>query len=900
MNNNLCLATNYLTLSESARQMWTDLDRHLAECGSRLVLLNSVLADPPLPFPVIPISVLIRDYAQNYPGACAEAGFVSRQDFELLENDRSRAQGSYLAAEALPGLIACRNFAGTLLKTLRPGYVLAWDSTSPLAAILRTLSCENGLPFQTLERGLLPETMAVESRGIFGYSDLRTHWLAQDIPTVGEGAYERIRSYYLTKKPEKYDHPPFGGGGAELRARLGLGSKKVVVFFGHYDACGLEPQDSNQRRYHSPVFASTEDALMAVRAELEKSPEVALIFKPHPIDRGRYAGREIQGVEVVQDANPHALIDLADVVVAQFTTLQFEAGFYEKPVVLLGRSAWWGRNATYEVNNREDLRPALVAAFGRTDWKTRSANARAFLTWTMDQFHIGCTPTVPARRNLRDFARFIARTSLDCRGIPPWKDRWEQAQAALDQMRGVAAPQPAHRTAPRAAFGAFAHWGDQMKPVPAAKTTPPERAAVGSGSKLKELQSALKANPADAGSWVELGVSFRELNQVSECHEALQEALRLDPRNQAALLECGRTHLQQQQLWEARSCFERLEEINPRQVETILLMAQHEAAEGDCVAARLDYLRALKLDPENAVAKSRITALRSDTAQSSSSSPLHSQPRQVEPSNTAESLERSLVLSVRPHRRYWWYRMAHSDFVPPVYSFLKDDEWALIEAWFGDTEEQQFIGESPIPFMSMLQALIMGNRIGRLVQLGTYAGYSSLLMGFMLRHMGMECGLFSADVDQVTTEFARKYVGMAGLDRQVKLVLSDSKRPELAAEAIQYFRGQRPQVVIIDSSHQREQTVVELDLWYDTLSPGGFMVLHDSSAFAQQWDSTCKGGVKAAIEDWMVANPNIPCLNVDCAASVDPASPYFAYQDTCGIGIVYKRKDRKPLNLKAT
>jgi len=145
----------------------------------------------------------------------------------------------------------------------------------------------------------------------------------------------------------------------------------------------------------------------------------------------------IQGIRVVRDANVHALIDMADVVVAQFTTLQFEAALYDKPVVLVGRSAWWGRNATYEVNSKAELIPALQAALARKNWHIRSANAQAFLTWTMEHFLIGCTDTVPARRTLRDFAKFIAETSLDTRHLPAIEHRWESAEATIEQLRGL-------------------------------------------------------------------------------------------------------------------------------------------------------------------------------------------------------------------------------------------------------------------------------------------------------------------------------------------------------------------------------------------------------------------------------------------------------------------------------
>jgi hypothetical protein len=441
--NNLCLATNYLLMTPASRQMWIDLDRHLEEFGSRLVLMTSAMPEEPFPFPVISIPFLLRDYAGQFPHAGDAGGNVSTGDMELLQADSIRANNAYPPGEALEGMFACRKLLSTVLDVLRPGYVLTWDPTSPLAHLLQPLAREAGLPVQGIERGLLPETLMVESRSLQGYSDLRTHWLAQEMPPSNPPACERIRSYYLSRKPQKYNQPEFGGGGGVLRQSLGLEGKKIIVFLGHYDACGLAPRNGNHRRYHSPAFDSTGDALMAVGDILAKNPCVAVVFKPHPLDGDSYAVAKIQGVRIVRDVNVHALIEMADVVVAQFTTLQFEAALYEKPIVLMGRSAWWGRNATYEVDRPTDVSAALDAALNRRDWSTRQANAHAFVTWMMDQFLIGCTEGVPARRNLRDFARFIARVSLDGRHQPAPEERWHRMEEALEQFRQPAALTPA-------------------------------------------------------------------------------------------------------------------------------------------------------------------------------------------------------------------------------------------------------------------------------------------------------------------------------------------------------------------------------------------------------------------------------------------------------------------------
>ena len=80
----------------------------------------------------------------------------------------------------------------------------------------------------------------------------------------------------------------------------------------------------------------------------------------------------------------------------------------------------------------------------------RPLSTRAFITWVMDQFLIGCASGVPARRNLRDFARFIAATSLDARGLPPPEARWERTLQAAEALKvgdastkdGAVAPLP--------------------------------------------------------------------------------------------------------------------------------------------------------------------------------------------------------------------------------------------------------------------------------------------------------------------------------------------------------------------------------------------------------------------------------------------------------------------------
>lgn len=249
---------------------------------------------------------------------------------------------------------------------------------------------------------------------------------------------------------------------------------------------------------------------------------------------------------------------------------------------------------------------------------------------------------------------------------------------------------------------------------------------------------------------------------------------------------------------------------------------------------------------------------------------------------------RSLNFNGRSHNRYVWYNRKYNDFIPPVYSFLSNNEWKIMNEWFEETEKSHFIGEMPIPLISVIQGFMMGSRINNIVQLGTYAGYSSLMIGFMLKKMGIKNSFVSIDIDEPSMTFARKQIEKAKLGDYVKTYLGNSSNPEFVDIVFNHFNKQMPRCIIIDSSHQKEHTIEELNLWYKALVSGGLFFLHDTSEMAQLFDSTQKGGVKAAIEEWSKLNPEVKQINICNLKSTPADSINRVYEDGCGIGIMQK------------
>ena len=245
-------------------------------------------------------------------------------------------------------------------------------------------------------------------------------------------------------------------------------------------------------------------------------------------------------------------------------------------------------------------------------------------------------------------------------------------------------------------------------------------------------------------------------------------------------------------------------------------------------------------------------------------------------------LNRSLQFANRDGGRYAWCRL--TNFVPPLYSFLNDEEWAIIESWYDETEKEQLLGECNVAFMSVLQGFVMGSAISNIIQLGHFAGYSTLLLGFMLRRMKKKHSLMTVDISEHCCNYTQMWIDRAGLGDYVRVELGDSANATMVEKALKLF-GASPRLVLIDSSHQFEQTLHELRLWYPSVERGGFIFLHDSGPYAKSFDSTNKGGVSRAMEEWLVSYRDARAINI-----YPPEDSYAKpiYMDPCGIGIIQK------------
>jgi predicted O-methyltransferase YrrM len=251
---------------------------------------------------------------------------------------------------------------------------------------------------------------------------------------------------------------------------------------------------------------------------------------------------------------------------------------------------------------------------------------------------------------------------------------------------------------------------------------------------------------------------------------------------------------------------------------------------------------------------------------------------------------RSLKFKPIPSNRYWWFNNISTNYVPPIFELLSEQEWQIVDEWYQETDNRNSAAEANVPALSILQGLILGSNISNIIQLGHYEGFSTLLFGFMLRKMGFKNSLFTVDINQTVSDRTQYWVDKAGLTDYVKVVVSNSSETNLPQQAREYFNTSDLGFVFIDSSHQYMHTIEELDLWYNNLRDQGIIALHDVSQFASQYDSTHAGGVNRAIKEWSKER-NIPVFLLnEGVGGINRMYGFnqLVYKDGCGLGLIQK------------
>ena len=165
-------------------------------------------------------------------------------------------------------------------------------------------------------------------------------------------------------------------------------------------------------------------------------------------------------------------------------------------------------------------------------------------------------------------------------------------------------------------------------------------------------------------------------------------------------------------------------------------------------------------------------------------------------------------------------------------------------------DHPRFAGATDPAALELIGAFLSTMRPQRVLQLGTYIGFSAVFIADVIAHGDPPGQLVTVEPDESANDIARGLARKAELEN-ITFVSGYSTEERTIAE----LKRLGPfDFVYLDSSHAYGETLRELDIIFDSrqplLSREGLLVLHDAAESAAEFDPTGKGGVRRALEEW--------------------------------------------------
>lgn len=256
-------------------------------------------------------------------------------------------------------------YCRTLLKKLRPKEVILWNEFYSFHQIVKGCCEELAIPISYMEFGCLPGTLCVEKSGQQGESLIaRKAQTFLSLPVTGDEIRKarRVLAYLKATGLNRNEQP-------KKKVRMKdfqwwNPEKKTILFLGQNDyESGMCPYTADSKRYHSPVFSSTMEALEYLR-KLSARQGWNLIYKPHPlVETVRLRkNSDMRYVNTITDVDVNNLIDHVDLVVTILSQGAYIALIRGKPVLMLGYSQLKGKGCTYEAFARKTIETAAEEA----------------------------------------------------------------------------------------------------------------------------------------------------------------------------------------------------------------------------------------------------------------------------------------------------------------------------------------------------------------------------------------------------------------------------------------------------------------------------------------------------------------------------------------------------------
>lgn len=264
-------------------------------------------------------------------------------------------------------------FRQVLIK-YKPKKVVLWNQFHALHIVLHNLCKEMGIKTVFMEFGLLPGTITVEEMGQMGesfpavrYQQFMDFQVNNEDLAFAKKVIKMIREKRLNRNIQ-----PINNMKEKLQSML-VNDRPTIFYAGQNDfESGLYPYTEETKKYHSPVFESSDEAAFYL-SELSAKNGWNFIYKPHPLifrlKRSYYDKLKKDNMIIISDIDINDLVDISDLTITILSQTGYVSMIRNRPTLMLGYTQLRGKGCTYEAFTLEDIEATIKQALknGLTD-----------------------------------------------------------------------------------------------------------------------------------------------------------------------------------------------------------------------------------------------------------------------------------------------------------------------------------------------------------------------------------------------------------------------------------------------------------------------------------------------------------------------------------------------------
>ncbi len=151
----------------------------------------------------------------------------------------------------------------------------------------------------------------------------------------------------------------------------------------------------------------------------------------------------------------------------------------------------------------------------------------------------------------------------------------------------------------------------------------------------------------------------------------------------------------------------------------------------------------------------------------------------------------------------------------------------------------------------IIQEIISEVKPDYIIEAGTHFGGSAVMWATILREINPNGRVITIDIEDKSVQAKKMDISK----KMITFLLGSSTDPKIVSEIVEQVKGKKA-VVILDSAHEKDHVLKEMESYGPVVNPGSYLIVQDSDINGHPVFPKAGPGPMEAIEAFLASNHN--------------------------------------------